>query len=146
MAKEIKGKSGTTYIIEDGGGRRGTVYDYTDERREAREDREDYHLRNIIMDEELVQRAFDWHGGMYSMMYSLASTGLSDFVSASMLDAAADELARPTKHALEDEDEADRHDLWATLSDLADYPDENTAEYMGTSTSDSGYATWLMED
>ena len=121
-----------------------TNHSYTDERREAREAREDYHLRNIVMDEDLVQRVFDWHGGMYTMTYSLASTGLQDFVSASMLDAAADELARPPKHQLEPELEADRHDLWATLSDLADYPDENLASEMGCSTSDSGYATWLM--
>lgn len=120
------------------------TYDYTDERREAREAREDYHLRNIVLDEELVQRVFDWHSGMYSMMYSLASTGLHDFVSASMLDAAADELSR--RGFVRDEDAADHHDLWGTLSDLADYPYGDTADAMGCSTSDSGYATWLMPE
>ena len=120
------------------------TYDYTDERREAREAQKDYHLRNIVLDEELVERVFNWHSGMYSMMYSLASTGLHDFVSASMLDAAADELSR--RGCIRDEDEADHHDLWATLSDLANYPDENTADYMGCSTSDSGDATWLMPE
>ena len=119
---------------------------YTDKRREARETREDYHLRNIVLEPELVERIMQWHGGMNTMTYSLGSVGMSDFVSASMLDAAADELARPGKHPLPAEDEADCHDLWATLSDLADYPDENTAEHMGCSTTDSGYATWLMPE
>jgi hypothetical protein len=119
---------------------------YDDPRRTAREARKDYHLRNVVLDEELVERIFQWHGGQNTMTYSLASTGLNDFVSPSMCDAAADELAQAPKHPLSPEDEEDRHDLWATLQDLADYPDENTAEHMGCSTSDSGYATWLMTE
>ena len=124
-----------------------TSYDYTDERREAREARADYHLRNIVMDEDLVRRCHEWHGGQYTMMYSLASTGQSDFVSQSMLDAAADELGRPGKFPVDDPGwHAEQHDLWCELSDLAHDPDESTAEACGCSTSDSGQATWLMTD
>jgi len=119
---------------------------YNDPRRPARETRKDYHLRNVVLEPELVERIFQWHGGQSTMTYSLASTGMSDFVSPSMCDAAADELMRPGKFPSSPEDQADCDDLIATLQDLADYPDENTAEYMGCSTTDSGYATWLMPD
>lgn len=78
-------------------------------------------------------------------MYILGSNARAgELVSPSMLDAAADELEQPGKFPLPPEDQADCDDLIATFRDLADYPDENTAEYMGCSTHDSGYATWLM--
>lgn len=118
---------------------------YEDSRRPAREARKDYHLRNIVLEEELCERVSRWHGGQDTMTYSLCSTGMNDFVSSSMCDAAADELMRPTKFARASEDQEDCDDLIATLQDLADYPDENTAEHMGCSTKDSGYATWLMD-
>ena len=118
---------------------------YHDERLEERRARKDYHLRNIVMDEALTSRVFDWHGGQFTMTYSLASTGKGDLVSASMLDAAADELEVPSKHPVSAEDKEDCDDLIATLRDLADYPDEDTAERMGLYPHDSGYATWLMD-
>jgi len=117
---------------------------YDDPRRPAREKREDYHLRNIVLEPELCQRVADWAGGTDCFVRSLCSNGWDDFVSASMCDAAADALMRPGKFPLDAELQADKDDLIATLQDLADYPDENTAEYMGCSTSHSGYATWLM--
>ena len=61
-----------------------TTDKYEDTRRPAREVRKDYHLRNIVLDEELCERVSQWHGGQSTMTYSLCSTGMNNFVSASM--------------------------------------------------------------
>jgi hypothetical protein len=116
-----------------------------DPRRPQREKRPTYHLRNIVLDLELVDRIDSWHGGMNTMVYSLASTGREELVSPSMCDAAADELEQPSKFPRDEETQADLDDLIATLRDLADYPDESTAEAYGLDSTDSGYATWLMD-
>lgn len=117
---------------------------YYDPRRARRERRPEYHLRNVILGEDLVEQLFAWHGGQNTYVYSLASVGMSNLVSPSMIDAAADELMRPGKYPLKAKYRREKDELIATLQDLADYPDEHTAEEAGLSTSDSGYATWLM--
>lgn len=123
---------------------------YDDPRRPAREARADYHLRNILMETELVDRCAAWEAWMSGgppPMYILGSNARAgELVSASMLDAAADELEIPGKFPSSPEDQADCDDLIAQFRDLADYHAENTAEAHGLESTDSGYATWLMEE
>lgn len=48
--------------------------------------------RCIILPEEVVERLFRWHGGQSTAAYALASTGMRELVSLSMIDAAVTEL------------------------------------------------------
>lgn len=125
-----------------------TTDKYDDPRRPAREARKDYHLRNVLLPMELTDRLGAWEGwisGGPPPMYILGSNARAgELVSPSMLDAAADELEIPGKFPLPAEDQTDCDDLIATMRDLADYPDEDTAKSHGLETTDSGLATWLM--
>ena len=106
----------------------------------------EFHRRNLILPEELCTRVSHWHGGQSTMTYSLCSTGQSDYVSASMAEAAADELERPGKFPLSTELQADCDDLVGELRAFAAFASEHTTKEAGVGDVDSGYATWLMED
>ena len=107
---------------------------------------ETYHRRNLIFPVDLCTRVSHWHGGQSTMAYSLCSTGQSDYVSASMADAAADELDRPGKFPLSAELQADCDDLVGELRAFVDSASEHTTEAAGLEDVDSGYATWLVEN
>lgn len=105
-----------------------------------------FHRRNLLLPAELCERVDSWHGGQSSRCYSLSSTGSCDYVSASMVDAAADELEGPAGPHDTAELKADREDLVGELRAFTAYASEHTTEEAGLGDVDSGYATWLMED
>ncbi len=113
-----------------------------------------YHRRNLIVDRDLVLRAMDWHGGQGSMVYSFASTGLEDYVSPSMIDAAVAELEAdlvsnkkaPKDRRLNRKEVRELKDLIGELDAVARFSSEHTTKEAGVGDVDSGYATWLMEE
>jgi len=64
----------------------------TDRDIRARLARGDWRKRQIILPEELIKGLFEWHGGQSTAIYALASTGMRDLVSLSMIDAAVLEM------------------------------------------------------
>lgn len=48
----------------------------------------------IVLDSDVVEKLFEWHGGQYTAVYSLASTGMHHTVSAGMIENALRELRR----------------------------------------------------
>ena len=60
---------------------------------------EEWRRRQIILPETLVERLFEWHGGLFTAIYALASSGMRDLVSLSMIDAAMVELEKEKKSA-----------------------------------------------
>lgn len=106
-----------------------------------------YHRRNIIVDRDLVLRAMDWHGGQGSMVYSFASTGLENYVSPSMIDAAVQELESDLRRTPKGSDERkDLEGIIGELDSVARFSSEHTTKEHGLGDVDSGYATWLMEN
>jgi len=102
----------------------------------------DYHLRNLILPEDYAERVLEWHGGQGSYAYSLGSTGMSNFVSASMIDAAVGELERDQGGSwMTKEQEEELEKLIGDLDMVARFSSEFTAEE-----ANSRYATWLMEE
>jgi hypothetical protein len=67
-----------------------TAHDY----RDPSSFRSKWRERCIILPEEIVEQLFLWHGGQSSAAYALASTGMRELVSLSMIDAAVSELER----------------------------------------------------
>lgn len=112
-----------------------------------------YHLREIVFpidpisDEDakdlggdsVLEALYSWHGGQWSAVYSLASTGHSDLVSRHQIDAALDEL----NQALRGTKGKDRRHLKALISELEmlrDSADEHTAKEFGLERTSAGYA------
>lgn len=97
-----------------------------------------YHRRNLILDPELVQALFEWHGGQFTPTYSLASTGMSNYVSQSMIERAVRELSsfkssikgKEKKHLLKTIDE-----LYMVLES----PREYSTKEAGVGDVDDGY-------
>jgi len=65
-----------------------TAHDY----RDPSSFRSKWRERAIILPEGLVEHLFKWHGGQSTAAYALASTGMRELVSLSMIDAAVSEL------------------------------------------------------
>ena len=84
--------------------------------------------RDLILPTELCTRVSEWHGGMFTACYSLCSTGLSDYVSPAMVDAAADELEGLAGQYDTPELRADREDLAGELRTMLAYPEEHRAD------------------
>lgn len=97
-----------------------------------------YHRRNLILDPELVQALFEWHGGQFTPTYSLASTGMNNYVSQSMIERAVRELSsfkssikgKEKKHLLKTIDE---------LNMVLHYPEEYSTKAAGLGDEDAGY-------
>ena len=70
--------------------------------------------REIMLPEELVPKLFDWHGGQFTAVYALASTGMRNLVSLSMIDAALRELEGVERKARA----ADRENLSEVIGEL----------------------------
>jgi hypothetical protein len=101
-----------------------------------------WRLRQIVMDEELVGRICDWHGGQSTALYALCSTGRSHLVSLSMIDEALREL-RSTRRTT-GFSRKDRRDLDDVIWDLESermYWKESTAKAAGMEKHDEGYDT-----
>ena len=95
--------------------------------------------RNIILDPDLVSDLFQWHGGQDSFVYSLASTGMQNYVSISMVKRAISELEKDKSRV---KDKKDKKHLLATIDGLymvTDSPSEYTAKAAGLGDEDSGY-------
>lgn len=115
------------------------------------EDHPEYHRRNVILPHEVRETLQGWTGGQSSMTYSLMSTGMNDYVSPSMIDAAVSELEYDLGKLKAKKDRESKklakelEELIGELDGIARFSDEfSTLEYTGED-KDSGYATWLME-
>lgn len=106
----------------------------------------EYHRRNIILPEGLAESVLSWHGGQNSYTYSLGSVGMEDYVSASMIDAAVDELEMDSRKMPVGDDRRDLENLIGELDAVARFASEHTAEEAGLGDVDSGYADWLMDN
>lgn len=83
--------------------------------------------RDLVLPTELCTRVSEWHGGQWTPTYSLCSTGACDYVSPSMVEAAADELEGPAGPYDTPELRADREDLADELRLMVAYPEEYRA-------------------
>ena len=83
-------------------------------------------IMDIILPSELCTRVSEWHGGQWTPTYSLCSTGMENYVSLAMVEAAAEELENvalgwePGREELD----ADRLDLAGELRLILSYPEE----------------------
>jgi len=108
--------------------------------------------QNLVLDEGLPMRVLDWHGGMYSALYSLGSTAMENTVSIAMIQAAADELSdclskvSHTPQSKQDKlDSDDIEEIRYELARIVDYPDENIYEPEDED-HEMVYSTHLMSD
>lgn len=83
--------------------------------------------RDLVLPSDLCRRVSEWHGGQGSDCYSLCSTGLSDYVSPAMVEAAADELEGPAGPYDTPEMRAERAALADDLRMVTAYPEEHRA-------------------
>ena len=111
-----------------------------------------WHRRNLILpseidhpqagrDETLVGTLYAWHGGQDSAVYSLASTGDHDYVSASMIESAMDELERSLNRAPTHRP-VDVSDLVRALGEMniiLGHPEDFTTKNVLGEDVDSGY-------
>jgi len=100
--------------------------------------------RQIILEPELVERLFWWHGGQFTPTYALASTGMRELVSLSMIDAAKDELEASfsrcaKKSDLSTEDLADLELTIGELESARSYWSESTADRAGMDMAEDEY-------
>lgn len=112
-----------------------------------------FHLREIVLPHDpiseanekalggdsLLEALYSWHGGQFSAVYSLASTGHSDLVSRHQIDAALGELQQDLRKTTGKE----RKHLKAVISELEillNSADEFTAKEYGLEETSSGYA------
>lgn len=102
----------------------------------------DKRRRNIILDEDLVNDLFQWHGGQDSSVYSLASTGLHDYVSVSMIERAIREL-ESFKSTIKGKDRKHLSNTIGGLYVVAESPNEYTAKAYGLGDKDSGYDMYI---
>lgn len=112
-----------------------------------------FHLREIVFPidpiseenekslggDSVLDALYSWHGGQFSAVYSLASTGHGDLVSRHQIDAALDEL----RQDLQKTKGKERRHLNALISELEillDSADEFTAKEHGLERTSAGYA------
>lgn len=95
-----------------------------------------WRLRQIILEPELVEKLYEWHGGQNSYVYALASTGNNDLVSLSMIDGALAELRADVPKAGRHKRELKK--LLGDLDAVRGYWREATAKAAGMEDHDSG--------
>ena len=83
--------------------------------------------RDLVLPTDLCTRVSEWHSGQWSATYSLCSTGACDYVSPTMIEAAADELEGSAGQYDTPELRADREDLAGELRLVLAYPEEYRA-------------------
>ncbi len=99
----------------------------------------EWRKRQIILPEELVGKLFEWHNGQDSSVYALASCGMRDLVSLSMIDAAVQELEllHAQMKRKEREQAEDLEECIGELSGVRSFWKENSYKEAGMSLSDS---------
>lgn len=75
----------------------------------------EWRKRQIMLPEGLVEKLFEWHGGQSTAVYALASTGMRDLVSLSMIDAAKEELDKDRSRV---RGQKEKRELAATVTGL----------------------------
>ena len=109
-----------------------TAHDY----RDPSSFRSKWRERCIVLPEEIVEGLFEWHGGQGSSVYALASTGMRDLVSLSMIDAALSDLEHIQKapthtHGTSKVDRKHLKNLIDELHTVRQYWQEHSAEEAG---------------
>ena len=95
--------------------------------------------RQIILEPELVQKLFDWHGGQFTPTYALASTGMENLVSLSMIDAAKDELEGVLRKVPGKKEKKDLRGVIGDLDMARTFWSESTAKRAGMDMSEDEY-------
>lgn len=113
-----------------------------------------WYRRNLLLPLEagddssvkVLDTLYSWHGGQGSAVYSLASTGSSDYVSASMIDRALTELRQDLRKAkgISAKDKKDLKTVIEELSGVLGFPDEHTIKEATGEDTDSGYDEYGM--
>jgi hypothetical protein len=104
-----------------------TAHDY----RDPSSFRSKWRERCIVLPEELVQRLFQWHDGQGSAVYALASTGMRQLVSLSMIDAALTELSVDERKLRARADKTELNHVINGLTDVRQYWKEHDARSAG---------------
>jgi hypothetical protein len=98
----------------------------------------EWRKRQIILDPELVARLEEWHGGQFTAVYSLVSTGSHDLVSLSMIDAAMDELEADLRKT-KGEERMILRDAIGDLAGIRQFWREHTAKEAGMDLAEDEY-------
>lgn len=104
----------------------------------------EYYRRNLILPHEVIEPLYSWHGGQYTGVYSLASTGDHDYVSQSMVDRALSELESDYKKVKNKKDKKELGNLIGELEMVSSSPREFSTKEAGVGDVDSGYDTYGM--
>lgn len=109
-----------------------------------------FHRLNLILPQGLAEKLYLWHGGQFSAVYSLASTGDHSYVSQSMIEKAIRELENIKRSGKATQTGSpykipakDWKHLKETISDLhmvLNYPDEFSTKAAGVGDKDAGYS------
>jgi len=103
-----------------------------------------YYRRNLILPPEVIEPLYSWHGGQYTGVYSLASTGDHDYVSQSMIDRAISELEADRRKVKSKKDKKDLGNLIGDLDMVSSSPSEFSTKEAGLGDEDSGYDEYGM--
>jgi hypothetical protein len=101
--------------------------------------------RQIILEPELVTELFNWHGGQFSPLYSLASTGQGHLVSLSMIDGGLRELELDIADLKKKKDKNSKKllkeckDVLGNLDLVRNYWPEHSADWAGMGLEESDY-------
>lgn len=98
----------------------------------------EYRKAFLILDPEVVQHLFEWHGGQSTPTYSLASTGMNNLVSPKMIEDAIGELER-TARTLRGKLKKDINALIGDLDAVVSYPEEHSARVAGMDIAEGEY-------
>lgn len=102
----------------------------------------EWRKRQIILEPELVEQLFDWHGGQFTPTYALASTGQNNLVSLSMIDAVLNELGPLSRsQSTPKRDRAELRDLLGDLDAVRRFWREHSAEWAGMDIKEYEYDT-----
>jgi len=87
------------------------------------------HQRRLILQADLVENLDQWHGGQGSAVYSLSSTGASNYVSQEMIRRALVELEHmhASGNVADPDDDEHLGDVIAELDMIMSYPEESDA-------------------
>lgn len=103
----------------------------------------EWRKRQIVLPADLVARLFEVHGGQFTATYALASSGMRDLVSLSMIDACKAELeALQGSRSWQSASRADKLELDAAvngLSEVRQFWRESSAKEAGMDLGDDDY-------
>ena len=99
----------------------------------------DYKKRFLILPEGVAEQLYNWHGGQWSGVYSLASTGDHDLVSPAMIERAISELEQDRKRVKSRKDKRELDNLISELDMVLSSPREFSAREAGMDIEESDY-------